>query len=127
MPDSFEANPSAMRKVRVAVTAVNIDTRTPMTNTSANPLMTAVPPIQKRMMPVRMEERFESRIELHARWNPSFIASFSDFPAFNSSLVRSKMRMFASTAIPIESMNAARPAVVRVTGMSLNIVKERTT
>src|SRR3989344_624360 len=60
------ATPSAKRNVRVTVMAVNMETRTPITKTSAKPLITAVPPSQKRMTPVIIDERFESRILVHA-------------------------------------------------------------
>jgi hypothetical protein len=42
-----------------------------------------------------------------------------------SSFIRSKMRMFASTAMPIESTKPAIPARVSVTGMSRNRARTR--
>jgi len=93
--------------------------KTPIPNTKANPLIKLVPN-QKRMTAVMMLEIFESRIASHARLNPSSTASrrFSRSPS--SSFRRSKIRTFASTAIPIERINPAIPAAVRVTGTSLN-------
>ena len=68
-----------------------------------------------------MLDMFESKIEFQARLKPASIAGTSVLPARSSSLVRSKMRMLASTAMPIESTKAATPASVRVTGMSRKI------
>ena len=64
----------------------------------------------------------ESRIDGQARRKPVSIAVASGLPRRNSSFIRSKMRMFASTAIPTERMNAAIPERVRVTGHILNTV-----
>jgi len=45
-------------------------------------------------------------------------------PSLNSSLVLSKIRTLASTAIPIERINPAIPDKVKVTGINSNIDKE---
>ena len=116
---------TAKSSVLETVIAVNIETKTPMPSVRAKPLTAAVPS-QKRMAPVMIEETLESRIESQARLKPSWNASDIFLPFFNSSFARSKMSTLASTAIPIERMNPARPAAVRVTGMSLKIVRERT-
>ena len=68
--------------------------------------------IEKKRINLRpmIEEIFESRMESHARAKPSCIAVPISFPVLSSSFIRSKMRIFASTAIPIERMNPAIPA-----------------
>ena len=66
---------------------------------------------------------FESKILVNALSNPEFIAVNNVLPALSSSFVLSKIRMFASTAIPIERINPAIPAKVKVTGIALNNAK----
>ena len=61
-------------------------------------------------------ETFESRMEFHARLNPASTAGTTFLPIRSSSLVRSKIKMFASTAMPMERTNPAIPASVSVTG-----------
>ena len=46
-------------------------------------------------------ETLESRIEVQARSNPASSASVSALPDRNSSLIRSKIRMLPSTAVPM--------------------------
>ena len=106
--------------------AVNILIRTPRPRVSAKPFTEEVPS-QNKTMAVIILEMFESRIESQARANPSCIASFKCFPLASSSRILSKMRMLASTAIPIERINPARPAAVRVTGISLKIASDKAT
>ena len=65
-------------------------------------------------------DTFESRIEFQARLKPASTAGPSARPPRSSSFVRSKMRMFASTAMPTERMKAAMPASVSVTPASRN-------
>ena len=64
---------------------------------------------------------FESKILVKALSKPEFIAVKSVLPALSSSFVLSKIKMLASTAIPIESIKPAMPARVSVTGTALNI------
>ena len=64
---------------------------------------------------------FESKILVNALSKPRLIAVNNVLPALNSSFVLSKIRMFASTAIPIERIKPAIPANVKVTGINLNI------
>ena len=52
---------------------------------------------------------FESRMDGHARRNPSSTADVRGSPRFCSSLMRSKIRIFASTAMPIVSTKPAMP------------------
>ena len=63
-------------------------------------------------------DTFESRMEFQARLKPASMAAVRFLPARSSSLVRSKMRMLASTAMPTERMKAAMPASVSVTPRS---------
>src|SRR3989344_2491213 len=116
-PD-FAFTPSATRNVRETEMAVSIETRTPSPKTSAKPLMSDVRN-QKRMTAVIIEEMLESRMEGQARANPSRMASAVLEPLRSSSFMRSKMSTLASTAMPTERMNAAMPAAVSVTGISL--------
>ncbi len=60
------------------------------------------------------EEKLESRMESQARLNPSEMAWSRLTSLCISSFIRSKIKMFASTAIPIESNTRAIPANVRV-------------
>ncbi len=115
-------NDNMLRKIRVIVIALKRDTMTPMPSVNAKPLISDVPN-QKSMSAVMKFEIFESRIENQAREKPNFTASLMVRPARSSSLIRSKISTFASTAIPIDMMNPAIPAAVRVTGMSLKSAK----
>ena len=101
------------------VIAENIDTNTPIPRVSANPLISDVPS-QKRMIAVIILEMFESRIENQAREKPLETESEIVLPDRNSSLTLSKISTFASTAIPIDIINPAIPAAVKVTGNNLN-------
>lgn len=114
-----EVIPKDFKNVLVTVMAENMDTKTPRTKVSANPSI-KLEPNQKRIIPVMMLEILESRIESHARENPSFIEVEISLPCLNSSLVLSAIRILASTAIPIERINPAIPAAVSVIGISLN-------
>ena len=100
--------------------AENIETKTPKTKVRANPSI-RLEPNQKRIIPVMILEIFESRIESQALVNPSLIDVTISLPRRSSSLVRSAMRMLASTAMPIDKINPAMPAAVRVTGISLKM------
>ena len=92
----------------------------PMESVSANPLIELV--VKKnRMAQVMSVEILPSKIDDHARRNPSSIADDSIFPCRSSSLSRSKIRTFASTAMPIERMKPAIPDSVNVTLPILNI------
>jgi hypothetical protein len=103
--------------------AVNIETKTPIPSVSANPFIADVPS-QNRIIEVIIEEMFESLIDSHALEKPSCKASCIDLPFLISSFILSKIKTFASTAIPIERINPAIPAAVRVTGISLNTASE---
>ena len=96
------------------------ETANPVTAEFAEPL-----PKKKSTSAMRIVETLPSRIEGHARLKPVCIASCTVRPTCNSSLTRSKIRMFASTAMPSERMNPASPASVSVTGISLNTESTR--
>ena len=105
--------------VRVTVIAVNIDTSTPTISTRPKPRIVD-DPNRNRIMAVIRLDTLESRIEFHARLKPASIAAGRLLPTRISSLVRSKIRMLASTAMPTESTKPATPARVIVTGISRN-------
>ena len=100
------------------VIALNIETIIPIPSVKAKPLIKGVPN-QKRMTTVIMPEIFESLIENQALEKPAEIESAILFPERNSSFIRSKISTFASTAMPMEIINPAIPAAVKVTGINL--------
>ena len=102
------------------VIAENILIITPMPSVKANPF-TKLVPNQYKIIEVIILEALESRIDIQARENPSSTAAPRFRPARSSSLIRSNIRIFASTAIPMERINPAMPAAVRVTPRSLNM------
>ncbi len=108
---------------RLAKYAVNMLTSVPIPSVNANPCMTLVPkrsPNQNRTALVMSVATLLSLMDGHARANPSVIAAKRVRPARNSSFVRSAIKIFASTAVPIVRIKAAIPERVRVTGASLN-------
>ena len=64
----------ANKNVREIDTAVNIDTATPIKNTRANPLIIGEAANEYRITAVIILEMLLSRIDGHARANPSFNA-----------------------------------------------------
>ena len=96
-----------------------------MARVNANPF-TMLVPNQYKIREVMMLETLESRIDVQARSNPSRIASSSDFPKRNSYFRRSKIRILASTAMPMDNTNPVTPAIVMVTGMDLKIASTKT-
>ena len=97
--------------------AVNMDKATPINKVRAKPLtMKApnVPPSQKRIMQTIKVVMLLSRIAVQARLNPFSTAAPKLRPLCNSSLMRSKIRMLASTAMPKDKMAAAMPCRVNV-------------
>ncbi|MBF8281036.1 MAG: hypothetical protein HW383_809 [Candidatus Magasanikbacteria bacterium] len=93
-----------------------------MAKVMANPL-TILVPYQARMTQVIKEETLESRIDAQARGKASSMEVRKDFPRRNSSLVRSKIKTLASTAMPTDKMNPAMPAKVKVTGTNLKMAR----
>ena len=110
--------PDARRSTRVITIAENMEVSTPSAKVSAKPSI-KLSPNQKRITAVIKPETLESRMESHARRNPSSIASRSSLPRRSSSFMRSKIRTLASTARPMERIKPAMPAEVSVTGTSL--------
>ena len=103
----------AVKIVRVITIAVNIDTSTPKSKVIANPFTNPVPN-QIKINDVIIDEILLSRMLGQARRNPSSIPLRMLRPFLISSFVRSKIKIFASTAIPTERMNPAIPASVKV-------------
>ena len=68
--------------------------------------------------PVRMVATCESNTAANARLNPASMEAFRLLPAFNSSRIRSKIRMLVSTAIPILNAIPAIPGSV-ITGRAI--------
>jgi len=80
---------------RLTPTAAASDAITPIPKVSANPFTSDVPTVKRITDEIKLE-MFESRIDGHARVNPSRNADFESFPLSSSSFARSKMRIFAS-------------------------------
>jgi hypothetical protein len=113
-------------EVLVTIIAVSILITTPMPRVRAKPITRGAAmillPNQNRIMQVIRVETLPSRIAGQARLKPASIAALSVLPDLISSFNLSKIRTFASTAIPMESIKAAMLAMVRVTGTILKMV-----
>jgi hypothetical protein len=97
-----------------------METRMPIASVSAKPRTNPVPNWNRIKLVIKLEI-LESRIEVHALAKPASIAKTRFFPQRISSFIRSNIKMLASTAMPIERINPAIPASVRVIGMSLKM------
>ena len=84
-----------------------------MDNVTANPFTGPVPNWNKINEVIRVVT-FASTIAEKAFWNPSSTAVRVALPKDNSSRIRSKIKTFASTAIPIERIRPAIPGNVNV-------------
>lgn len=73
-----------------------------------NPLNILIPKAKSKTQ-IRSVEICPSLIADRLLFSAALIAEVSDFPSCTSSFILSKMRMLASTAIPIERMIAAIP------------------
>ena len=104
-------------KVLVTKIAENIETKTPIASVTAKPLIKPVPKIKSTKQAIN-EFTLLSNILLKALSKPASMAWKKLFPALSSSFVRSKINMFASTAIPMLRINPATPARVNVTVFS---------
>ena len=91
--------PRSARIARVASTAVSIESAVPMSSMSANPRTLAVATANSTMAVIAVTT-FASTIVAKPFLYPCAIAARTDFPARTSSLMRSKMTMFASAATP---------------------------
>src|SRR3989338_761628 len=109
---------TSFNSVFVTTIAVNMLITTPIASVSANPLMIEDENPYSTAQEISVVA-FPYRMDVQARLNASSIACEVVFPSRNSSLRRSKMRTFASTAMPSDKMNPAMPESVMVTGMSL--------
>ena len=109
-----------IKNILVINIAENKLTIIPSANVNANPLIKDVATKNKIAQTIK-ELKFESRIEGHALLNPSSIDYAKLFPDFISSFILAKIKIFASTAIPMERINPPMPAKVNVTGINLNI------
>ena len=96
----------------VTTTALNILINIPIIKVIAKPL-TILVENQIKIRQVSNVEIFPSRIDVHALENPSSISRIPVLPKRFSSFIRSKIRTFASTAIPIDNTNPASPAKVK--------------
>ena len=107
-----------LTRVRVTITAVNILKVTPINKVQANPCTVLAPklrPKTNKIIQTTTVAKLESRIEDHARLKPLLIA-FSNFsPSRSSSFIRSKTKILASTAMPVESKKPAIAGKVIVT------------
>ena len=102
--------------------AENIPIKLPIIKVRANPLTKLVPKLNK-IKATKIIVKFPSRTDGQARLKPSSSEIRKPFPRFNSSLILEKIKILASTAMPIDKIKPAMPAKVRVTGINLN--KER--
>ena len=104
---------SKRNKKWLTVIAVNILTTTPTPKLIAKPFTGPEPKIVK-IPAVIITDTFASVIVANARLKPASIATRMDLPENTSSLKRSKIRMFASTATPIDKIIPAIPGNVIV-------------
>ena len=107
----------------VTNTAVNMLIRRPAIKTIAKPFTGPVPTAYK-MSAVINVVIFESTIVVKALSYPFLTASFIVLPLSFSSLIRSKINTFASTAIPIIN---TRPAIPGRVSVAFSIAKVATT
>ena len=95
---------------------VNKLIKTPIPSVAANPLTKLVPNKNKTKQLTKVVI-WPSIIEELALWKPLSIDLIRVFPFLSSSLILSKIKTFASTAIPILKINPAIPGNVNVTGI----------
>ena len=117
------AHANSCSRFRLTTSAVNMLMSTPMPRLMANPVMSPPPsrsPNQMSTPQVMRVEKFPSRMAGHARLNPTSIDDARVRPMRTSSFIRSNIRMFASTAMPMDRMNPPMWDRVRVIGTSLN-------
>src|SRR3989344_5550912 len=110
---------NTMSKILVMKMADSMLTKIPMASVSANPLMNDVVKINK-MAHTNNELKLLSRMDGQARENPSLIALEIGDPFFISSFILAKIKILASTAIPMDKIKPPMPASVSVTGTNLN-------
>ncbi len=112
------------RKLLVTNMAENMLVTTPMARVMANPVTSGVPslsPNHHSMAQVISVDTLLSRMATQALLNPASMPTLRLRPARSSSFNLSNIRTLASTAMPMDRMNPARPDRVRVTGRSLKV------
>ena len=97
-------------------TAVNRLAMRPMTSVTAKPRTGPVPNTNRNALATTVVTCV-SMMVTKARSNPAPMAAATALPARISSLMRSKMSTFESTAMPIESTRPAMPGSVQVASM----------
>src|SRR3989344_4434909 len=95
---------NTINKILVIKIAENNETKIPKESVNANPLINEVENINK-MAHTMSEFKLLSRIDGQARENPSEIEIDKLFPCLISSFILAKIKILASTAIPIDSIN----------------------
>ena len=106
--------------------AENKLTKIPIDKVSAKPLIKDVEN-KNKMAQTISELKLLSRIDGQALLKPSWIANDNPFPSLTSSFILAKIKMLASTAMPIDKINPPMPARVRVTGINLKIERAKAT
>src|SRR3989344_5038599 len=101
------------KKVLVMVIAENMEIKIPMAKVTAKPLI-KLEPNQNKITQVIKLETLESLMEFQALAKPSSILVPKGLPFLISSLVLSKIKTLASTAIPIDKIKPAMPDKVKV-------------
>ena len=99
---------------------------TPIDRVRAKPLTIVAPkalPNQNRIPQVIKVAILESRIEGQALFQAISTAWFKRRPSLNYSFNRSKIKILASSALPVLNMIPAIPGNVKVTGTYLKIEK----
>ena len=99
--------------------AENKLTRIPSANVKAKPLINDVEKINKIAQTIN-EFKLLSLIDGQALLNPSLMAKDTDLSSFISSLILAKIKILASTSIPMDKINPPMPAKVKVMGPNLN-------
>ncbi len=110
--------PTAAMRTRDTHIAVKSERTIPSPSISPNHLMSDIPKTYRITADVN-EVMCESQIAVHDFVNPVVIALSIWCPARRDSFMRSKIRILASIASPIESMTQAIEARVRVTFVNL--------
>ena len=87
-----------------------------MPNVAAKPLTKFVPN-KNNTKQLRSVVMWPSTIDELALWKPLSIDLVRVLPLYNSSLILSNIRIFASTAIPMLSISPDIPGKVNVTGI----------
>ena len=101
---------------------VNKLIKTPIPNVAAKPLTKFVPN-KNNTKQLRRVVIWPSTMDVLALWKPLSIDLVRVLPQYNSSLILSNIRIFASTAIPMLSISPDIPGKVKVTGIKEYMAK----